>query len=230
MNSQHTDVGAYSLGLLELQDRRDFEAHLAECQSCTAELAEFSAMADLLTGVGPVESGQEAPADTAVTETVVTDLIRRRATARRRRTRQQFVFAAAAGLVLLAGGVVAGIAAAPNHAVPVAQPLVPGHRHSAVDALTGVTGTVGLVAKGWGTQVTLELGNVRGPLECQLIAVSSTGETRVVTGWFVPSAGYGVPGHPGRLILQGGTSISATDLSRVVVEVVHGRTLLTIPV
>lgn len=229
MNSQHTDVAAYSLGLLEQQDRQDFEAHLADCTSCAAELAEFSSMADLLSGMEPVESGQEETAETAAAETAVVDLLRVRAAARRRRVRRQSVLAAAASLVLLAGGVAAGIAAAPQQAPPVAQ-VIPGHRHTATDPRTGVTGTIGLVAKPWGTQVTLDLARVHGPVECQLIAVSKTGERRVITGWFVPSAGYGVPGHLGRLLIHGGTSIAETDLSSLVVEVVHGGALLTIPI
>ncbi|HXP18496.1 MAG TPA: zf-HC2 domain-containing protein [Streptosporangiaceae bacterium] len=224
MSSQHTDVAAYSLGLLEQQDRQEFEAHLAECASCAAELAEFSSMADLLTGIEPVESAQDEPA-----EAVVVDLVRRRAADRRRRVWRQSVLAAAASLVLLAGGVAAGVAAAPQQAAPAAA-LVPGEPHSAADPATGVTGKVGLVAKAWGTQVTLELANVRGPLECQLIAVSTTGARRIITGWFVPSAGYGVPGHPGTLIITGGTAIARNDLASVVVQVVHGGTLLTIPV
>jgi hypothetical protein len=40
-----------------------------------------------------------------------------------------------------------------------------------------------------GTYVSLDLADVHGPLECELIAVSKTGERRVVTGWTV-----GVPG------------------------------------
>lgn len=49
-------------------------------------------------------------------------------------------------------------------------------------------------------------------------------------GWFVPAAGYGVPGHPGHLLVQGGVAISQHDLSRLSVVVVHGRSLLSIPV
>ena len=49
-------------------------------------------------------------------------------------------------------------------------------------------------------------------------------------GWLVPAAGYGVPGHPAHLLIQGGTSIDLLNLSKIEVEVVHGRTLLTIPV
>jgi hypothetical protein len=45
----------------------------------------------------------------------------------------------------------------------------------------------------------------------------------------VPAAGYGVPGHPGHLIIEGGTAIPRKDLARVDVDVVNGRTLLSIP-
>src|SRR5213078_2123093 len=91
---QHTEVAAYSFGLLEERDRLDFEAHLAQCESCAAELAELSAMVD------PVEPAQDEPDDAAIG-----DLMRRRAQARRHRVRQQAFLAAAACVVLVAGGV-----------------------------------------------------------------------------------------------------------------------------
>ncbi len=49
-------------------------------------------------------------------------------------------------------------------------------------------------------------------------------------GWLVPAAGYGVPGHAAHLVLEGGTSIQASDLARLDVTVVKGGTLLSIPV
>lgn len=226
MTVTHTDVGAYSLGLLEEQDRLEFEAHLAQCEACRAELAELSPLAGLLSGIGPVED----PAD-PITDASITDLVHRRATAQRRRTRWQVLVAAAAGVVLLAGGLAAGLAAAPSHPrVVTAAPGVTGTRHSAVNLATHLKGTVGLVSKAWGTQISLDLADIRGPLECQLIAVSKTGEQRIVTGWFVPAVGYGVPGHPADLLVLGGTSIQKTDLSSLDVNVVNGRTLLTIKV
>jgi len=240
MSAEHTDVGAYALGLLEPRDRRAFEDHLAGCQSCTAEVAQLAPMAGLLRGVGPVEAGAGGDAgaggeagagaaqDAAGGEAVVTQLIRRRAAAQRSRRRWQVALGAAAAAVLLAGGVAIGNAAAPR-----GQPaslVVTGQEHSATDPATGVTGTVGLAAKTWGTQVTLDLSGVRGPLECELVAVSRSGERRVVLGWLVPAAGYGVPGHPAHLVVQGGTSIGGADLARVDVDVVNGRTLLSIPV
>lgn len=107
--------------------------------------------------------------------------------------------------------------------------MMPGLRHSATNPRTGLTGTVGLVTKTWGTQVTLDLSRIRGPLECELVAVSRTGERRVVMGWFVPAAGYGVPGHPGHLLVQGGGAIARGDIARLEVTVLHGGTLLSIP-
>ena len=46
----------------------------------------------------------------------------------------------------------------------------------------------------------------------------------------VPAPGDGVPGHPAHLVIEGGTSIPRGDLARVDVDVVNGRTLLSIPV
>ena len=226
----HTDVGAYSMGLLEEQDKRAFEDHLAGCPACAAELAELSPMAALLRGVEPRDV-EPADAGEEPTDGKVTELIRRSARQRQHRRRWQVALGAAAGIVLIGGGIGVGIAAAPQHPGPPAPALaLTGQQHSATDPGTGVAGTVGLVAKAWGTQVTLDLSKVRGPAECELIAVSRTGQRRVVMGWLVVAPGDGVPGHPAHLVLRGGTSIPRNDLARVDVDVVNGRTLVSIPV
>ena len=222
----HTDVGAYSMGLLEEQDKRAFEEHLAGCPACAAELAELSPMAGLLRGVEPVIAAGDEPG-----EGKVADLIGRRARHQRHRSRWQVALGAAEGIVLVGGGIGLGIAAAPQHAGPPAPALaMTGQLHSATDPGTGAAGIVGLVAKAWGTQVTLDLSKVHGPAECELVAVSRTGERRVVMGWLVPAPGDGVPGHPTHLVIRGGTSIPRDELARVDVDVVDGQTLVSIPV
>ena len=233
----HTDVGAYAMGLLEERDRREFEDHLAGCPACAAEVAELSPMAALLRGVeltGVEPAGAEGGEPAAGREPGggdVTELLRRRARQQRQRRRWQVALGAAAGIVLIGGGIGVGIAAAPQNGPPAPLPLaLTGQLHSATDPGTGVAGTVGLVAKAWGTQVTLDLSKVHGPAECELVAVSRTGERRVVMGWLVTAPGDGVPGHPAHLVIRGGTSIPRSDLSRVDVDVVNGRTLVSIPV
>jgi hypothetical protein len=238
----HTDVGAYAMGLLEERDRRQFEDHLAGCPACAAEVAELSPMAALLKGVElrGVELTWVEPAGAEGGEPAagrepgggdVTELLRRRARQQRQRRRWQVALGAAAGIVLIGGGIGVGIAAAPQNGPPAPPPLaLTGQLHSATDPGTGVAGTVGLVAKAWGTQVTLDLSKVHGPAECELVAVSRTGERRVVMGWLVTAPGDGVPGHRAHLVIRGGTSIPRSDLSRVDVDVVNGRTLVSIPV
>jgi anti-sigma factor RsiW len=233
----HTDVGAYSMGLLEERDRREFEDHLAGCPACAAEVAELSPMADLLRGVelrGVEPTGAAGGEPAAGREPEggdVTELLRRRARQQRQRRRWQVALGAAAGIVLIGGGIGVGIAAAPQNGPPPPPPLaLTGQLHSVTDPGTGVAGTVGLVAKAWGTQVTLDLSKVHGPAKCELVAVSRTGERRVVMGWLVTAPGDGVPGHPAHLVIRGGTSIPRSDLSRVDVDVVNGRTLVSIPV
>ena len=233
----HTDVGAYSMGLLEERDRREFEDHLAGCPACAAEVAELSPMAALLRGVElrGVEPAGAADDEPAASREPgggeVTELLRRRARQQRQRRRWQVVLGAAAGIVLIGGGIGLGIAAAPQDGPPPAPSLaLTGQLHSATDPGTGVAGAVGLVAKAWGTQVTLDLSKVHGPAECELVAVSRTGERRVVMGWLVTAPGDGVPGHPAHLVIRGGTSIPRNDLSRVDVDVVNGRTLVSIAV
>ena len=232
----HTDVGAYSMGLLEERDRREFEDHLAGCPACAAEVAELSPMAALLRGVeltGVEPAGAEGGEPAAGREPGggdVTELLRRRARQQRQRRRWQVALGAAAGIVLI-GGIGVGIAAAPQNGPPPPPPLaLTGQLHSATDPGTGVAGTIGLVAKAWGTQVTLDLSKVHGPAECELVAVSRTGERRVVMGWLVTAPGDGVPGHPAHLVIRGATSVPRSDLSRVDVDVVNGRTLVSIPV
>ena len=217
VSSEHTDVGAYALGLLEATDRQAFEEHLAGCPACAAELEELSGMKGLLTDIGPVGEPAGEP-----TEAEVTDLVRRRARSQRHHVRRQSVLAAAAAVVLLAAGVGVGLATAPQPQAPTAQPLVSLAVHQSAKAVgantrTGVSGVAGLVKKPFGTQVTLNL-RMKGPLECQVVAVSKTGERTVIATWFVPPVDFGGTLHPAPLHIQGWTTIKTGDLARIDVD------------
>ena len=223
---QHTDVAAYALGLLEEDDRRAFEAHVAECALCAAEIGDFAGIAGILDDVTPVETNDDE----------LTGLLRHRRTAGRRRRRRTALLGAAAGVALLAGGGLTGALTADR---PAAMPghgsfddvFSTGEKVSGADAETGVTGTVAMRTMGWGTDIGMELSHVKGPLVCRLVAVSTTGERRTVTEWGVPPRGYGFPGSPPSLQIHGGTAAGRTELARFDVQVEgSGRTLLSIPV
>ena len=223
MSAEHTDVAAYSLGLLTEQERQEFDDHLASCAACAAELAEFAAMADLFVGVAPVHEPEQPPDQSAVI-----DLLSRQAGLSRKRNRQRAALAAVACLVLLAGGILAGRAVTPRQ--PSTVVVMAGIRHQAVNPASGIKGIVGLSPHPWGTAVVLQLAHVRGPLDCELIAVSRSGQQRVMVGWLVPATGYGVPGNPADLLIEGGTSIQMNDLASIKVQVRNGPTLLKIGV
>ncbi|GGT91689.1 anti-sigma factor family protein [Actinomadura citrea] len=243
MSSQveHTDVGAYALGLLEEGDRLAFEAHLRGCGSCQAELGELSGAAGALSGLSPAAgpipdgAGREGAGEPSAPPAPVIDMMRRRRRADQRFRRGAYLAgaaAAAAAAAALAAGIGIGTAVddeAPPPKPPVAQSLT-GQRFHAANAGTGASGTVALVDKGWGTQVGLELRGIRGPLKCHLEAVSRTGERSVVAGWSVPDKGYGVPGQPKPLVMQGGTGLSRQQIGHFEVRLDGGGTLLRIPI
>ncbi|GAA4147025.1 anti-sigma factor family protein [Actinomadura keratinilytica] len=245
----HIDVGAYALGLLEEPDRRAFEAHLSTCRPCHEELAVLRGVAAQLHGMPPIEDPRDATPVPPPPE-AVTDLLRHRARKLRRGRVRRALVGVAAGVVLLAGAFGTGLtmsggsggggaaAAGAGPSVRVVDGSVEtlmreGRRVTASDPGTGVTGTVAMESKLWGSRVGLRLSKVRGPLQCELVAIDRAGRAHTVAGWSVPAKGYGVPGSPDPLTLQGGTALSSDEIARFEVRTIGqggGRTLLTVPV
>ncbi|CAM5339506.1 hypothetical protein SANTM175S_06871 [Streptomyces antimycoticus] len=55
---------------------------------------------------------------------------------------------------------------------------------------------VALQDKMWGTDAVLRLKNLKGPLDCSLIAISKDGHEQTMTTWSVPPWGYGIEDSP----------------------------------
>lgn len=233
----HVDVAAYALGLLEEPDRRAFEAHLPSCLPCHEELAVLRGVAATLDGMAPIDGPADAPSP-APDPAAVSDLLRRRARGGRGRRRARVLAAAAATAVLLGGAAGAGFALGADRREappPVAGAELDalfrnGRSVAASDPGTGVAGTVAMEGRGWGSRVGLRLSKVRGPLECELVAIDRRGRGHTVAGWSVPAKGYGRPGSPAPLALQGGTAVAPGDIARFEVRTLgDDRTLLTVP-
>ncbi|WP_219470036.1 anti-sigma factor family protein [Nonomuraea rhizosphaerae] len=233
---EHTDVGAYALGLLDHDDKIAFEAHLSLCPSCTAELSELSGVASVLTGIGPVRD-DPPPRDG---QAEVIDLLRRKKAEDRRSRRGTFVIGLAASVTLVAGGLAVGTQLGGNDSAP--SVAASGHNSHLGPAeqfyadgtpipgqgAAGVSGGLVIEEKGWGTHAALKLAGVTGPLECELVSVAKNGQRRIMTGWSVPKAGYGVPGQPEPLYMHGGSPWALKDIDHFEVVTSTGQTLLTV--
>lgn len=233
---EHTDLGAYVLGLLEPDEAESFEEHLLGCDRCTAELDEFSDLPGLLQPL--VAEDDAEPVAAAQPSADLLPKVLDEVSADRARRRRRNLFALAAAVVLLVAGPVVGVVVgrhSVHHTMPtdsVAADLVMlGERHTSTDAATGVSAVVGLEQRDWGTHIAIELRGLKGPLTCDLVAVGKDGKSQVVTNWIVPPHGYGVPGHTGPLDLHGGAAMAKTDIDHVEVRTTDTQqVLVSVPV
>lgn len=103
----HALTGPYALGALPELERREFERHLADCQSCQAEVAELRETATRLAAPvaaePPAELRRRVLAATASTRQLPPDSAERPATSRRTGLSRRSVLAIAAGGVVVAG-------------------------------------------------------------------------------------------------------------------------------
>jgi hypothetical protein len=152
---------AYVIGALSPADRREFERHLAGCDSCSAAIAELAGLPGLLAkaSVEDIHQLVEEPTPMAVPATLMPRLVRS-VTRRRRRAR-----AVIAGSVAAA----AGIAAALVLVIPLAlggssdgitrqDPVATDATSISLSAVVPntLTASLRLVSVGWGTRVEMD--------------------------------------------------------------------------
>ncbi|UUN27171.1 anti-sigma factor [Streptomyces sp. FIT100] len=185
------------------------------------------------------------PTPTASSPQLLDRLVGEVAVKRARKRRRSMYMIAASAVLIIGGPAVAVVvtqddASAGNVAGP--HPTSPAEdaffhhmeeKVQATDATTKVSATVGMERKGWGTHTVLELKNVTGPLKCNLIAVSKTGEEEVVTSWAVPKWGYGIPNSTHEsaknpLYVHGGAAMERNDIDHFEVRTFDGRRLVEV--
>lgn len=240
--SEHLDVAAYALGVLDDRDTALFEEHLAGCWSCAGELESLLPVVDLLSDVDPD--------DLVTTERVTEDphlLDRMLATVAedRRRARSRRMYSLAAGVVLVA--MLSGLAlfagarwlgdtvytAAPSPPSGSVSPspgtpdtgfggpeLPPGERLTAVDTKTGVKAEMMLESRPFGTQVSFALSRLSGPRTCRMVVLRKSGSAEVISTWMVPDSGYGTDARPAPLMLQAATAVPRADIREIQVQAI----------
>ncbi len=150
---------AYVLGSLSPADRREFEAHLSGCPSCSQAVAELSGMPALLSKldsdtVASINDGDHAiEAPPNLLPSLLSAVHQRR-----RRSRVMTWSASAAAAAVLAIGVFVGVAGLTGHSPTSAPPQA-----SSVSALPmaqvgtkALASTVSLSSQHWGTFIDLQ--------------------------------------------------------------------------
>jgi hypothetical protein len=178
------------------------------------------------------------------------------ATVKRRRRKRLGIIAGAAAAALVVAGPLVTLAVRPADAVPPAALSAPSKPPPATSVpATSVPPSAGAPAPGqpgggqtygrgsggsavsalvtvspveWGSRVELELRGIVGPLKCQLVAVSTANDERVVSSWVVPPKGFGIPGSSEPLRLQGSISMAADQIARFEVRGDDGAVLVVV--
>ncbi|GGX27651.1 anti-sigma factor family protein [Streptomyces chryseus] len=243
-HSEHDAVGAYVLGILDDAEATAFEAHLAYCEFCAAQLDDLAGMEPMMAALA--ESPGPPPRLTEPSPQLLTRLTDEVAVGRARRRRRGLYLVAAAAVLVIGGPAVAVVATSGNdqgrqvagepHPTSPAEDAFFNHMEEkivATDASTKVSATVGMEKKAWGTHTVLELKNVKGPLKCSLIAVSKDGKEETVTSWAVPKWGYGIAGSTHEmaknpLYVHGGAAMDRGEIDHFEVRTFDGKRLVEV--
>lgn len=205
-------LGAYVLGALESDERRDVEEHLRHCQECTAELTRLSGLPGLLGRVTEEElsSGRLIPPED-LAGGVLERLSGAERTLRHRVRRWRAATAAAVAVAVLA----AVLAIAPWDTPPdrLLAPVDPVAAEAA-----GTTGRAAAIAWEWGTTVELDVAGLPDRDVYQLWAVGSDGRRERAGTWGATAS------HEARV--RGASSIARSQLQRVEVTGPEGTVLL----
>jgi hypothetical protein len=251
----HLDVASYALGVLDAQGVADFEEHLITCDRCAAELESMLPVARLL---AEVDRDTYFKTERSMRDGQMYDRMRNVVALERRRTRYRTVglSAVAAVLAIVAAiSIAIGLAtraniknidagkqpgtsapsspsSTPSPTPTELQPGIggppPGTQHSTTDKTTGANLDVWIDGRPFGSQVSVQLANVRGPLNCTLVAVSKDGVIETTAAWTVSPEGYGTPAHPEPLLLTGSSSMPPDKLAKLEVRAVNPQGITSI--
>lgn len=218
---QTVSLGAYVLGALEPVERAAFEAHLASCPACRAELVRLAPLPGLLHQITPedfLDSAEQTWTTTPDGEPIEPPLPEPASAPRRRR---YWLVAAAAVLALLIGvGGVLGYQAMTKPSTT-APPIAQSVTWSAQDPGSGMHADAQLINRAWGTEVRLQLDESPSGKPCKLVVRDRNGG-REVAGWW--SAGYDT-----KDIIPGSTSMGITDITHLQIVTDDDKVLVDIP-
>jgi hypothetical protein len=213
--------GAYVLGSLSPAERREFEAHLDGCETCSRAVRDLAGLPGLLGRIGPDVFDEPEPEP--VPETLLPRLSRAVRRSQQRRTWLTAGIAAAAAVAVTTGGVLAldhhdtgpNVATPPTSSTTVAPPVGQAMRNVS-QGRDPMVASVALTKVGWGTKVDLSCSYPSSAITYEggsyaLVVHTANGKTERVATW------NGLPGKT--MHVTGATAAWPDDIT--LVEVRH---------
>lgn len=239
-------LGPYSLGVLDADETRFVDEHLATCESCRAELADLNDMTQLLGEVppeafldGPPEDGdlllqrtlRQVRAERAET---VPPAVRPVAAAEPTpiRSRRRSVLVAAAVALIAGAALTGGVLIGRQTTDPVADPgttpstVVPGEKTArATDQSTGTTMAATVTPKAGWVAVKVKVDNLPPGAQCELRVTDASGKSFVAGSWLVSDKGSR-EGH----VIDGAALVPIDKVKSVDVVTFQGQRMVSVPV
>lgn len=218
------DLGAHALGLLDGEEARAVEAHIAGCPPCRAEFADLRDTSAMLDDMPP-EAFLDGPPDS---DLMLARTLRQMRGERAARSRRRVLGIAAAAVVVaggvLGGGWAIGRATAPPAVIaqpPATQPPAAQPAGTLTLSGTGATGAAMQATVAPARQWVRLVANVKGiPAgeRCRVIVVARDGSREIAGSWIVPATG-----ETNGVTLNGSAAVAVQDVASVVVENAEGK-------
>jgi hypothetical protein len=214
--------GSYVLGSLSPAERREFEAHLDGCLTCSRAVRDLAGLPGLLGRIGP--DVLDEPAPEPVPETLLPRLSRAVRRQQQRRTWFTAGIAAAAAVVVTTGGVLVldySGSSTPDARAPSSSPtaVAPVSRPMTNVSTDPMIATVALTPVEWGTKLDLTCTYPRGATAYEggsyaMVVRTRDGQTERVATW------NGLPGQS--MKVSGSTAAWKKDIASVKVTRLDG--------
>ncbi|MEU4197325.1 zf-HC2 domain-containing protein [Kribbella sp. NPDC026611] len=164
---QTITIGAYVLGALEPEERRETERHLETCATCRVALLQFAPLPGLLHAVPLDDIQAELP------EPQPLQLVKKKS------PRRRWVLATAASTLVASGLVGWGVlAAGPAEAT-----------WTATNGVGGLDTSAKLTGRAWGTDIQLKLTDLKPDERCMLVVHGKDGASETA-GWWAANGHY----------------------------------------